>query len=176
MQDYSLMPKNEEGKDIIEGLKTDRKMIEAVTKKKQQKASDDPYLELQRDQFEHMKKQQASQEEAAQQSAMTQGLMGGMQSGVQTAFGSQSSEQALGGALMTGLQVGMATGNPWVGAAAGGLSLIMGNRSAKKAEAEQAEAEAKAEKMRKLQNMRNALAGYSSSKAAAMQNLMNVLR
>jgi len=173
---YSLMPQDKEGKDIIEGLKTDRKMIEAVTKKKEQKGSGDPYLDLQRDQFEYAKKRNAEADLAAQESAMTQGIMGGMQSGIQTAFGSQSQEQALGGALTTGLQVGMATGNPWIGAAAGAASLLFGSQSAKKAEAQAAEEEAKKEKLRKLENMRTALSGYSSAKASAMQNLMNVLR
>lgn len=93
MQDkFSLMP---EGKDPLKDLRTTLKMQEAVTKKREQKGSGDPYLDLQRDQFELMKQEKAEAKEAAQQSAMTQGVMGGLQSGVQTAFGSQSQEQAI---------------------------------------------------------------------------------
>lgn len=169
---FSLMP---EGKDPVKDLRTTLKMQQAVSKKREQKGSGDPYLDLQRDQFEFMKKQQKEQNIAAQESAMTQGIMGGLQSGVQTAFGSQTQEQALGGALTTGLQVGMMAG-PVAGAVAGLGSLFLGSRSAKKAEAAQKKAEAEEARRRKLQEMRAALAGYSSSKQAAMTNLMNVLR
>lgn len=172
MQDkFSLMP---EDKDPIKDLKANIKMQQAVTKKKQQKGSGDPYLDLQRDQFEFMKQEKAAQQEASQQSAMTQGLMGGMQSGVQTAFGSQTQDQALGGALTTGLQVGMVAG-PIAGVAAGLGSLFLGARSAKKAEAERKKAEAEVKRAKKLQNMREALAGYGSARQKAMTNLMTVL-
>lgn len=173
MQDkFSLMP---EGKDPLKDLRTTLKMQEAVTKKREQKGSGDPYLDLQRDQFELMKQEKAEAKEAAQQSAMTQGVMGGLQSGVQTAFGSQSQEQALGGALTTGLQMGLATGNPYVAAGSALFSLFMGSRSAKKAEAERKKQEQEITRQRKLQNMREALAGYGSARQKAMQNLMTVL-
>ncbi len=171
-QKYSLMPEE----NVIEGLKTDTALIEAVTKKKESKGvSDDPYLDLAQQQFDYTKEMNKEQGIAQQQAAQTQGLMGGMQSGVQTAFGSQTQEQALGGALMTGFQTGMATGNPYVGAAAGIASLFMGSRNAKKAEKARKKAEAEEKKQRKLQNMREAVSGYGKARQSAMTNLMNVL-
>ena len=168
---FSLMP---EDKDPLRDLRTDIKMQQAVTKKKQKKGSGDPYLDLQRDQFDFMKQEKAEAKEAAQQSAMTQGIVGGAQSAVQTSFGSQSQEQALGGALTTGLQMGLATGNPYIGAGVALGSLFLGSRSAKKAEAERKKAEQEETRLRKLQNMREALAGYGSARQKAMQNLMTV--
>ena len=114
-------------------------------------------------------------QEAAEQAAVTQGIMGAAQSGIQTAFGSKTKDQALGGALTTGLQAGMATGNPYVGAAAAVTSFIFGSRAAKKAKEKEEKARLEAERKAKLQNMRTALSSASNARQNAMSNLMTVL-
>ena len=162
--------------DIVKKLRIDRKLEESVTKKRQQKqVTGDPYVNLMENQFEYQKERDAKMDQAAADQAQTQGLVGGMQSGIQTAFGSQDQNQALGGALTTGLQIGMATGNPYIGAAAALGSYFVGSKNAKKAEAEKKKAEAEKKKAEKLKNMRQALSDYSTQRSKAMQNLMTVL-
>ena len=171
MSKYSLLG----GEDIIENLRVDANLNKAVENKKKQKSIGDRYIDLQEDMFKFQKDQMEAEAVAQEQAAMSEGIMGAAQSGVQTAFGSQSQDQALGGALMTGLQTGLATGNPYIGAAAAGISLLFGSRAAKKAEEKEEKARLEAERKAKLQNMRKALSDAGAARQTAMSNLMNVL-
>jgi len=170
MSKYSLG-----GDDIIQQLKVDANLSKAVENKKQQKSSSERYIDLQEDIFNFQKQQMTDQAAASEQAAVSQGILGAAQSGVQTAFGSRTKDQALGGALMTGLQTGMATGNPYIGAAAAVTSFIFGSRSAKKAKEKEEKARLEAERKAKLQNMRAALSDAGAARQNAMSNLMNVL-
>lgn len=163
------------GDDLISKLKTDARLNDAVSKKRSQKSSTDRYVDLQEDMFNFQKDQIKQQGIAAEEAAVSQGIMGAAQSGIQTAFGSQTKDQALGGALTTGLQAGMATGNPYIGAAAAVTSFIFGNRAAKKAKEKEEKARLEAERKAKLQNMRSALSSAGTARQSAMSNLMNVL-